>query len=178
MNKYIVLLRGINISGKNKISMEKLKKHISDLGYKKVITILNSGNIILESNDTKEQITDKLRSLIQKKFNIDVPIYIMSNIELYDIVNNIPALNMKDMYNNIIFIIKPYKVKDVLEKLGPLNEYDTIKVYKNIIYWSFDLKNYTKSNWWHATASSDISSYITIRTNNTISKILKACNNY
>ena len=39
--KYIVLLRGINISGKNKIVMSKLKLELENLGYKDVITYLN-----------------------------------------------------------------------------------------------------------------------------------------
>ena len=45
--KYIVLLRGINISGKNKISMIKLKNILEKNNYTNVITYLNSGNIIL-----------------------------------------------------------------------------------------------------------------------------------
>lgn len=46
MDKYIVLLRGINISGKNKISMSELKIELEKLGYSNVITYLNSGNVI------------------------------------------------------------------------------------------------------------------------------------
>ena len=34
MGKYIVLLRGVNISGKNKISMQELKGKLSKNGYK------------------------------------------------------------------------------------------------------------------------------------------------
>ena len=43
--KYIVLLRGINISGKNKISMSELKVELSNY-YEDVITYINSGNIV------------------------------------------------------------------------------------------------------------------------------------
>ena len=45
MGKYIVLLRGVNISGKNKISMQELKEKLSKNGYKNVFTYLNSGNV-------------------------------------------------------------------------------------------------------------------------------------
>ena len=53
--KYIVLLRGINISGKNKISMEELKKYLIENEYQSVYTYLNSGNIILESNESNKE---------------------------------------------------------------------------------------------------------------------------
>lgn len=48
--KYIALLRGINISGKNKISMSELKKLLEENNYQNVSTYLNSGNIIFECN--------------------------------------------------------------------------------------------------------------------------------
>lgn len=46
--QYIALLRGINISGKNKISMNDLKKELEENEYKNVSTYLNSGNIIFQ----------------------------------------------------------------------------------------------------------------------------------
>ena len=58
--KYIVLLRGINISGKNIISMKSLKEEVELLGYKNVITYLNSGNIILESEDNENNIENNI----------------------------------------------------------------------------------------------------------------------
>ena len=53
--KYFVLLKGINISGKNKISMEELKKYLIEKEYQSVYTYLNSGNIILESNKSNKE---------------------------------------------------------------------------------------------------------------------------
>jgi uncharacterized protein (DUF1697 family) len=49
MKRYIALLRGINISGKNKISMAELKEYLSEAGYDTVKTYLNSGNVIFMS---------------------------------------------------------------------------------------------------------------------------------
>ena len=46
MQKYIALLRGINVGGKNKISMPELKMMFEDCGYEDVITYINSGNVI------------------------------------------------------------------------------------------------------------------------------------
>ena len=46
MKRYIALLRGINISGKNRIPMTELKKGFEGLGFKEVKTYLNSGNVI------------------------------------------------------------------------------------------------------------------------------------
>lgn len=47
---YAVFLRGINISGKNKIPMKELKAILSKNGYPDAETLLNSGNIVLSSH--------------------------------------------------------------------------------------------------------------------------------
>ena len=48
--RYAAFLRGINISGKNKIPMAELKKAFEEAGFEDVITLLNSGNILFTSN--------------------------------------------------------------------------------------------------------------------------------
>lgn len=77
--KYIALLRGINISGKNKISMSELKKVLEENRYKNVITYLNSGNVIFESNtDNKENMMQDIYKIVKNKFNLEIPIFIIS----------------------------------------------------------------------------------------------------
>ena len=77
--KYIVLLRGINISGKNKIDMKTLKKETENLGYHNVTTYLNSGNLIFTSDiKDKSIITNNIHNMIKDKFNLDIPVYIIT----------------------------------------------------------------------------------------------------
>ncbi len=74
--KYIVLLRGINISGKNKISMGELKNKLEKLNYENVITYLNSGNIILETSQNKDEIVMNVQTMIKNEFNLDIPVFV------------------------------------------------------------------------------------------------------
>ncbi len=177
--KYIVLLRGINISGKNKISMCELKKTLEENNYKNVITYLNSGNVILESKTTKEDITNNIYNIIKDTFNLDIPVFVATSTELEDVLNNSPiwwANDSKEIYDNLICIIPPAKYEEVYSEIGePKKNIDQIKEYNNYIFWSFDLKNYRKSTWWVKTASADIKDKITIRTANTIKKLIDIC---
>lgn len=180
MEKYIALLRGINISGKNKIKMQELKKEFEQIGYENVITYLNSGNVIFSSSmNDKNIISDSIHSMIESKFNINIPVYVMKEDELAELFKNKPdwwGNQDKDIYDNIIFIIPPYTFKQVYNELGnPKEEYEKIQEYKNNIFWSYDLKNYRKTNWWAKTASTDIKDFITIRTANTMRKVLEIC---
>ena len=176
--KYIVLLRGVNISGKNKVSMSKLKQLLEENNYQNVSTYLNSGNIIIESNiNNKELIIENISKIIEFNFNIKIPIYIMTVPELEDILNNSPSwwgTTNKEIYDNLIFIIPPTTYEEVYNTIGsPKENVDQIEEYHNTIFWSFVLKDYRKSTWWIKTASTSITNKITIRTANTMKKLLQ-----
>ena len=179
--KYISLLRGINISGKNKISMSELKKELEINNYQNVITYLNSGNIIFDSDiNDKESVMKDISKIIKNRFDLEIPVFIMNSKELEEVLKNKPswwATNNKEIYDNLIFIIPPTTYEEVYNAIGePKKEIEKIKEYNNYIFWSFDLKNYRKSNWWVKTASTNIKDKITIRTANTIKKVLEICN--
>lgn len=177
--KYIVLLRGINISGKNKISMNELKSKLEGYNYKNVITYLNSGNIILESNETKDEVVTNIHYLIQNEFKLNIPVFVMTNDELNDLLDNSPKwwdVDNKENYTNVIFILKPHTYEEIQLSLGRLNDsVERIEEYKNSIFWMYKLKDYRKSTWWVKTASSDVKDFITIRTKNTVKKLLELC---
>ncbi len=178
--KYSALLRGINISGKNKISMSELKTELENDKYQNVTTYLNSGNVIFESSiDNKETIRKDINKIIYDKFNLEIPVFIITTSELENILNHCPnwwGTDNKEVYDNLIFIIPPTKYNEVYNTIGePSKDIEKIEEYNNSIFWSYDLKNYRKSNWWSKTASTNIKDKITIRTANTMKKVLEIC---
>jgi len=48
--RYVALLRGINVGGTNKLSMEDLKTAFEDAGMTEVRTYVNSGNVIFSAD--------------------------------------------------------------------------------------------------------------------------------
>ncbi len=181
MGKYIALLRGINIMGKNKIAMEELKHQFEQIGYSNVVTYLNSGNVIFTSAETsKDCISNNIQSMIEDKFQLTIFVYVIKSDELIELLDNQPSWwgsNNKEIYDNIIFVIPPHTSEQVYDELGaPHEELERTQPYKNNIFWSFNLANYQKTNWWQKTASLPISKSITIRTSNTMRKILEICN--
>lgn len=67
----------------------------------------------------------------------------------------------------------PLSCEDVCDEIGnPKDEYEKVHSYKWAIFWSFVRKDYRKTNWWARTASSGVSDRITIRTANTVRKIV------
>ena len=141
---------------------------------------MNSGNAIFQSEiDNKEVIKENIQRMIKERFNLEIPVYVTTAPELEDILKHTPewwGTNDKEIYDNIIFIIPPTKYEEVYNTIGePKEDIEKIKKYNDSIFWSYDLKNYRKSNWWNKTASTNISDKITIRTANTMKKVLEIC---
>lgn len=176
MKRYIALLRGINISGKNKISMAELKTAFAEAGFSDVCTHLNSGNVIFsdDENDTFV-LAERAKSLIKQKFNLDIPVFIISQKELSELLAKAPkwwGTENKEIYDNLIFAIPPNDIKIVAEKIGePTKELEQVEICDNAAFWSFDRMKYNKAAWWKKTASTGIAEMITIRTANTLRKI-------
>lgn len=178
MKRYIALLRGINISGKNKVPMAELKQGFEEIGYAEVKTYLNSGNVIFSGEETDTiRLTSQIEAMIKERFLFHIPVFVISQEELKDILHHVPHWwgdDNKEIYDNLIFMIPPTTFQDVYREIGePKEGLEKIKEYKEAIFWSFNRKGYQKINWWPKTAKANIRSKLTIRTANTVKKVVK-----
>ncbi len=93
MRKQIALLRGINVSGHKLIKMLDLKAHLEDAGLDSVVTYIQSGNIVFESEiDDAKELESIIHTKIKKEYGFDVPILVKSHEELKYALNNNPFL--------------------------------------------------------------------------------------
>jgi uncharacterized protein (DUF1697 family) len=91
MKKYLALLRGVNVSGKNLIKMKDFQAILQENGLDNVTTYIQSGNIIFESqlSDNKE-VENKISQLISKKYGFDVPVIILTLTKLENLIEYNP----------------------------------------------------------------------------------------
>lgn len=82
MANYIVLLRAVNVSGKNLIKMADLKKVLLDHGYNAVQTYIQSGNICLETEEKPETLQSKINKIILKEFNLNIHVFVLNKLDL------------------------------------------------------------------------------------------------
>ncbi|MBQ3461456.1 MAG: DUF1697 domain-containing protein [Solobacterium sp.] len=173
MNRYIALLRGVNISGKNRISMPELKKELTDAGFSEVSTYLNSGNIVFSSDD--RDAGKRIAGVIRNRFDLDIPVYVMATDVLQDVLRHAPAwwnTADKGWYDNLIFILSEDSPEDICRLLGePSEGLERTEIYRDVIFWTFDRKKYQKCSWWKKTASHVIADKLTIRTASTVIKL-------
>ena len=178
MKRYIAFLRGININGKNKIAMAELKTGFENLGFQEVKTLLNSGNVVFSAHlEESEALTRQISEMIKERFALDIPVFVLEKEALEDILEGAPdwwGTEDKGTYDNLIFVMPPATFAEVYSEIGaPKEGLERIQEYHGAIFWSFDRAKYQKTNWWSKTASAQISRQLTIRTANTVRKLIE-----
>jgi uncharacterized protein (DUF1697 family) len=93
MNTYVVLLRGINVGGKNIMSMAGLKKCLEDLGFAEVSTFIASGNAIFASDKPADKMKARTEAALTKSFKLDselVKVLVLSRKQLQAVIDHKP----------------------------------------------------------------------------------------
>lgn len=91
MNTYISILRGINVSGRKIIKMAELKSLYESLGFEKVVTYIQSGNVIFRAPmGNKASMKAEIEGTIEEKYGFHVPVVIRTPGELKHIIEHCP----------------------------------------------------------------------------------------
>lgn len=96
---YVSILRGINVGGQRKILMADLKKLYENLGFKDVVTYIQSGNVIFKTteNYSSEDLIQILETAIFEQYQFNVPIIIRTKDEIDKTIDTNPFLSDKDV---------------------------------------------------------------------------------
>jgi uncharacterized protein (DUF1697 family) len=74
--RYIALLRGINVTGRNKVPMSDLRTLCSKAGMTEVETYIQSGNLVVTASGSPGEVEEQLEKLIEKKFKLTIPVIV------------------------------------------------------------------------------------------------------
>lgn len=97
MQHYVALFRGINVGGSKKIEMKKLRSTFEQLGFKKVQTYINSGNILFSTTLRKNtELETLIKKSIAKEYSMTIPVLARSSSAIKMLVEK----TLKDWSNN------------------------------------------------------------------------------
>jgi uncharacterized protein (DUF1697 family) len=87
---YVALLRGINLAGRRRVAMPRLREVLIAAGYDDVRTFLQSGNVVLTSRDGPDRLERDLQRLVADELGVDSPVIVRTRDELADVVARNP----------------------------------------------------------------------------------------
>jgi uncharacterized protein (DUF1697 family) len=86
----IVLLRGVNLAGRNRVSMPELRGLLEEAGFEDVRTYLASGNIVLSGGGTPDDVARRCRALIADRLGLELDVLVRTRNELAKVVGRDP----------------------------------------------------------------------------------------
>jgi uncharacterized protein (DUF1697 family) len=101
MQKYIALLRGINVSGHKIIKMADLRALLSEVGLSNVTTYIQTGNVFFDSNENDISLLESLiKDTIKKQYGFDVPTIVLQKDDIETAIENQPYsdIDLKRLY--------------------------------------------------------------------------------
>ena len=146
--KYIALLRGINVGGKRKVEMKRLRSLLESSGYTAVETYLNSGNVIIESQKSEETIREEFSNLLKREFNQEFPVLIIKDRDIKRIAAAIPKewKNDSEQKTDVAYLFSEIDSERIVAEL-PLNrEFIDVLYIKGAVIWHVRKKDYNKSH--------------------------------
>ncbi|HET9110018.1 MAG TPA: DUF1697 domain-containing protein [Ktedonobacterales bacterium] len=90
---YVILLRGINVGGKNIVPMVDLKSCLEDLGFAHVSTYIASGNVILASDKPAVEVEARIEAALMTTFRLDselIQVLALTRDQLQAVIDNKP----------------------------------------------------------------------------------------
>lgn len=90
MMRWLVMPRGINVGKINRVPMAELCALLEDAGFGDVLSIGQSGNIIVTASRPEEKVCASVRALMASAFGVDVPVMARSADEIRAILDANP----------------------------------------------------------------------------------------
>jgi uncharacterized protein (DUF1697 family) len=93
MDTYVILIRGINVGGKNKVPMTGLRTCLEGLGFPYVSTYIASGNVIVESGKRPAEIQAQIEKALPESFKLDselIKVLVLTRKQLQAVIDNKP----------------------------------------------------------------------------------------
>ena len=139
MTRYVVLLRGINVGGRNKVPMAALRDLLESHGHTKVSTYIASGNVILSSDQSAVAIKRELEEALPRTFKLDselVAVLVLTLAQLRAVVRDRPKGfgDQPDTYHSDAVFLMGIDAAEAIAVFSPKEGVDTVWPGDGVIY--------------------------------------------
>ena len=172
--RFLALLRGINVGGKNVIRKDDLRTCFADLGFRDVRTYIQSGNVLFRSDDTD---LDALRETIERglseRFSYPAQAVVLSHRKYAAVVRAAPPGWGSDARRKhyALFTLPGVTPERVMAQLPlPRTDVETVSAGPGVVFWSISNAQQAQTTYAKLPAAA-VSRQLTIRNHKTVWKL-------
>ena len=172
---FVALLRGINVGGKNMLSMAALKTSFGKLRFKDVTTYINSGNVIFKSSEgDPRKLEQKIERMLTKDYDLACKVVVRSFSEMEELVKSLPRSwnDDKKWRYNVIFLRHTIDSPRLIDTLKHNKDVEQLVYRPGTLLWSARLED-AKRTIMLKLSSQKVFQDMTVRNANTTRKIFE-----
>ncbi len=172
-NVFVALLRGVNVGGKNNLSMSALKTNLSKAGFEDVTTYINSGNVLFTSTQADaRKLESTIERLLSTQHKLECKVVVRSLSEMKKLIQSLPASwkGDEEWAHNVMFLRHSIDSKSVLKELAPKPGIEKVVYRSGVVLWSAR-RNDIKQSTMNKLSSRKVFQDMTVRNPNTTRKL-------
>lgn len=137
MARYVALLRGINVGGKNLIRKGDLVDCFEKLGLGEVTTFIQSGNVLFTARDSSQAgLTRRVEKMLESTFGSAMSVVLRSRRQMQNIVGRAPeGFGASSKYRwDVIFLKEPLTATKALALVPVKEGVDAVHMGPGVLY--------------------------------------------
>lgn len=131
-NRYVVLLRGVNVGGNHRVPKAEFQAVLKELGFRDVLIYINSGNAVFTSNH--EPTVSDIQSALEARFGFTIPTLLLSGQKTQaiaaaipsDWTNDTPKPDKSGQKSDVLYLFDDINTPEIIEKLGHKPDIETM----------------------------------------------------
>jgi uncharacterized protein (DUF1697 family) len=177
MHTYVILIRGINVGGKNKVPMTGLRNCLEELGCSNVSTYIASGNVIVEADKRPDELQAQIEAALPESFKLDselIRVLVLTRKQLQAVIDNKPKGfgEQPEKYHSDAIFLMGIDSAQAMPVFDPREGVDNVWPGDGVIYSQRLSAQRTKSRL-SKIVGTPVYQSMTIRSWNTTTKLLK-----
>jgi len=145
--KYVALLRGINVGKGARVPMKTLKSLFEGLGLSNVVTYLNSGNVVFESEHSAAELTQLIEDELERAFGEKIPTLVKTSTQMIEIAESIPSEwgNNEREQTYVAYLYSDVADPSLVSELPIKRQFMNIFYAHEAIVWNIKREDYNRS---------------------------------
>jgi uncharacterized protein (DUF1697 family) len=132
MRRYVAFLRAINV-GNHQVKMDELRRYFEPLGFGNVSTFIASGNVIFESDESADQLEQRIEQHLEACLGYEVGTFVRSEEDIKAIAEHDP---FDEAGTDYVVLLRQKPDRQTRERLERLTtDDDLVSVHGREVYW-------------------------------------------
>lgn len=137
VTRHVVLLRGINVGGRNKVLMSDLRAAFESAGFESVSTYIQSGNVLLTTDVAQDGLESEIEVMLELRFGLPLVVVVRSHEQIRAVVQDAPhgfGTEPDTYYSDTIFLKAPLTTDQVMDVVRLRDGVDAVWPGHGVVY--------------------------------------------